>query len=383
MTLHDAPPRSPRLDHCPEGLPRAAYTDPGWYAREMATIFARHWVLAGRLADIPAGTMRRVSVGAAEAILCHTADGHVSAFHNSCRHRGAVLCRGETEPLGRLVTCPYHAWAYAATDGRLVSTAHARPTSDFRPEAHGLVPLSVRLWAGFVFLSAAGDPPTLWSDVPLATLDNWPMDRLVTGHRHEIELACNWKIFWENYSECLHCPGVHPELSDLVPVYGRGIMDASEAPDWTPQTPPEPHLRAGAQSWTMSGAPCGPVFETLTEAERAAGYTFVTLWPSAYVVAHVDYVRSVRLTPLGPDRTRLTAEWYFPAATLALPGFDPARVADFARLVMAQDGAVAELTQRGMASPAFHTARLMPEEFEIHRFHEWILSEMETTPCQT
>lgn len=377
MTSQDTHPVSPRLGHCPEGLPRAAYFDADWFGREMATIFARHWVMVGRLSDIDPGTMRRVRVGAAEAILCRSEEGELSAFHNLCRHRGAELCRGEVEPLGRLVTCPYHAWAFAAKDGRLVSTAFAKPTGDFRPDAHGLLPLSVRVWAGFVLLSAATPPPEIWSDVPRATLDNWPMADLVTGHRHVVELACNWKVFWENYSECLHCPGVHPELSDLVPIYRKGLMAASEAVDWTPDSEDDAHLKPGAESWTMSGAPCGPVFPGLNARERAAGHSFVTLWPSAYVVAHVDYARAVRLIPLAPDRTRLIAEWYFTPETLNRPGFDAAEVASFAKIVLAQDGDVAELTQRGMASPAFDHARLMPEEFEIHRFHQWIRTEME------
>lgn len=374
---HDRHPLSPRLDHCPDGLPRAAYFDQGWYAREMATLFARQWVMVGRLADVGPGTMRRVRVGAAEAVLCRTPDGALSAFHNSCRHRGSELCRAEVEPLGKLVTCPYHAWAYAALDGRLVSTANAVPTADFVHADNGLIPLSLRVWAGFVFLSAARNPPDLWSDMPLATLDNWPMDGLVTAHRHEVDLACNWKAFWENYSECLHCPGIHPELCDLVPVYGKGIMAASDAPGWTPDTPIGPTLKPGAHSWTMTGAPCGPIFPGLTEDERQAGYTFVTLWPSAYVVAHVDYVRSVRLVPLSPTRTRLIAEWHFAPATLAQPGFDPSDVAAFAKLVLGQDGAAAEMNQRGMASPSFDHARLMPEEYEIHRFHQSILAAME------
>ena len=129
-----------------------------------------------------------------------------------------------------------------------------------------------------------------------------------------------------------------------------------------------------------TGAPCGPVFPGLSEAERIAGYSFVTLWPSAYVVAHVDYVRSVRLVPEGPEQTRLIAEWHFPAQTLAQAGFDAAEVAGFAKIVMEQDGAASEMNQRGMRSPAFRAARLMPEEYEIHRFHLWVLEQMEDQP---
>jgi glycine betaine catabolism A len=156
-------------------------------------------------------------------------------------------------------------------------------------------------------------------------------------------------------------------------------MGRTEALGWTPDDPPRPNLRQGTQSWTKDGQPCGPVFPDLSDSEREAGYSFVTLWPSAYVVAHVDYVRSVRIVPLGPEITRLVAEWHFAPGTLAQPGFDATQVATFAKIVMQQDGAASEMNHRGMRSPAFTVARLMPEEYEIHRFHQWVLAEMEVT----
>jgi glycine betaine catabolism A len=375
--MHTKPhPLSPRLDHSPESLPREAYLSHEWFTREMATVFQRQWICVGRATDVASGMMRRYTVGAASVIVCNTGST-LSAFHNVCRHRGSELCRGEQEKLGRLITCPYHAWAYAADDGRLVSTAFANPTPDFDKAAHGLLPVAHRVWNGFLFLNTSANPGELWSDVPLSTLDNWPMESLITGYRWTKELECNWKIFWENYSECLHCPGIHPELCDMVPVYGKGIMGQSEALGWTPEETPLRNLKSKAETWTVSGKPCGPVFEELTEVERQAGYTFVTLWPSIYVVAHVDYVRSVRLEPLSPERTRLVAEWYFPQATLDQPNFDAASVASFSKLVMSQDGEAAEMNQRGLRSPAYSKGRLMPEEYEIHRFHKWLLNEME------
>lgn len=370
-------PLSPRLAHCPEGLPREAYVDEGWFAREMATVFARQWVMAGRLADYPAGRMRRVQLGTAPVIVARATDGAVSAFHNSCPHRGSELYRAAEEPLGKLIRCPYHAFAFDAADGKLVATGHAVPTAEFDPSAHGLKPVAWRVWNGFLFLNLAANPGELTADVGLNTLNNWPMDGLVTGHHWETELDCNWKTFWENYSECLHCPGIHPELCDMVPIYGKGIMGASEALGWTPDQATMPNLRSGAKSWTADGEPCGPLFPNLTEAERLAGYSFVTMWPSTYVVAHVDYVRSVRIEPLAPERTRLVAEWHFSPETMGRPGFDPAAVAAFAKMVMVQDGEASEMNQRGIRSPAFRAARLMPEEYEIHRFHQWVLNHME------
>ena len=370
---------SPLLTHCPPGLPRDAYVSPEWHAHEVRAIWAREWVCVGRLADLPCGTIRPLTLAGAPVLLCRTPDGAVAAYHNTCRHRGAELCASEGR-IGKLITCPYHAWAYAAADGRLVATGPATPTADFRKDDHGLYPVVTNHWNGFLFLSLNSDPGPLTPDIGLAALDNWPMDALVTGHRITRDLACNWKVFWENYNECLHCPGIHPELIDLVPVYRQGIMSAEEAPDWQPGTAPASNLKPGARTWTMDGQPCGPAFPGLSPAQRSAGYTFVTLYPTMYVVAHIDYVRAVRLEPTGPETTRLTAEWLFPPETLAQPGFDAAKVASFATLVLDQDGAAAEMNQRGIRSPAHTRATLMPQEFDIARFHQWVLHRMETTP---
>ncbi|MCV2867722.1 aromatic ring-hydroxylating dioxygenase subunit alpha [Defluviimonas sp. WL0002] len=376
MSLHRHPD-SPLLDHCPETLPAWTYHDPGWYAKEQGAIWAREWIHVGRKNDLAPGTMRRIEVAGQSLILCHDREGRITCFHNTCRHRGAELCSADESPLGKLITCKYHNWAYA-TDGRLVSTAFGTPTADFRREDHGLFAVHVREWNGFLYVCLAPEAPDLVPDMGLSALENWPMATLVTGHRTEKRLKCNWKVFWENYNECLHCPGVHPELCDMVPIYRQGIMAANEAPDWSPEAPrPASNLREGAVTWTATGKPCGPEFPDLTPEERASGYIFVTVYPTMFIVAHVDHVRAVTLAPIGPEETRLTAQWLFPAETLAQPGFDPAEVASFATIVMNQDAEVAEMNQRGLKSDRFKKGRLMPQEFDIHRFHHWVRARME------
>lgn len=376
MALHQTP-QSPLLDHCPETLPAQAYYDPNWYAREQRTIWANNWVMAGRLNDLAPGKMKKVQVGAASVILCRTPAGDLSAFHNMCRHRGAELCSHDEQPMGKLVTCKYHAWSYAANDGRLVTTGNGTPTDDFRKDEHGLVKVAVRVWYGFILLNLSDSPGELAPDPWSASLANWPMDSLVTGHRMVKDLACNWKVFWENYNECLHCPGVHPELCDLVPIYSRGVMGQDEAPGWTPDEAPRPKLKEGGETWTLSGKPCGPEFPNLTPEERQNGFNFVTLYPTMFVIGHVDYVRAVWFHPTGPETIRLTSEWYFTQETLDQPGFDAAEVAAFAKIVMAQDGEVAELNQRGIRSPAYKRGTLMPQEYAVHDFHQWVLRNME------
>jgi Rieske 2Fe-2S family protein len=368
-------PSSPLLDHCPESLPAAWYHDADHFRRELAAIWSRQWIYAGRAADLPPMTVRRLALAGENLILVKDADGQLSCFHNTCRHRGAELCAAESRKLkSKLITCPYHEWAYDLS-GRLVRVPYASPTADFRKEEHGLLKVAVKLWNGFIFVCLADTPPPFEQapDMGADALDNWPIADLVTGHTLVKTLACNWKVFWENYNECLHCPGIHPELCEAVPVYGRGYMAPEEAPGWKPSDEPKQSpLRHGARTWSLNGQTCGPEFPALTEAQRIAGHNFVTLWPTMYVVAHVDYVRVVSLRPLSPETTELRAEWLFPRETLESPGFDLANVTGFATLVIEQDGAASEMNQRGLKSSAFKAGRLMPQEFDVYRFQQWV-----------
>ncbi len=374
------PMGSPLLDRCPPSLPSSSYLDTGWYAAEEKAIWRRHWIYIGRDNDLPEMTMRRVAVGGQNIVLVKDRDGAVTAFHNTCRHRGSELCTSEEKSLkSKLISCPYHQWSYSFS-GDLVRTPFVSITPDFRREDFGLYRVHVREWNGFLFVCLADTPPDFAGVPDLGThaFDNWPMRALVTGHTWVKQLACNWKIFWENYNECLHCPGIHPELSDMVPIYSKGYMAPNEAPDWRPETDPhDPVLKAGARSWTMNGQPCGPEFPNLTEAEREAGQTFVSLLPAMFVVAHVDYVRAVSLRPLGPELTELKAEWLFLPETLAGLGFDMGNVVNFAGIVMSQDGDACEMNQRGLRSEKFECGKLMPQEFEVHRFQQWVRRAMD------
>jgi Rieske 2Fe-2S family protein len=95
-----------------------------------------------------------------------------------------------------------------------------------------------------------------------------------------------------------------------------------------------------------------------------------------YVVAHVDYVRAVSLRPLGPERTELRAEWLFTPETLAAPGFDLEDVTDFAATVIAEDGIASEMNQRGLKAQGFKAGRLMPQEFDVYRFQQWVRGQL-------
>jgi len=368
------------LDELKEGLPAPWYYDPGHYERELARIWRRTWIYLCRSSEV---AERRAyltfSLAGQQLMLVRDDAGVLRGFHNTCRHRGAALC---LEPRGVLrspaLVCPYHAWAYSL-EGDLLRTSSKTLPEGFATTDYPLYPVKVQQWRGFIFVSLAEDPPTLEEALDFKTgrLERWPLEDLAVAHADTRIIDCNWKVFWENFSECLHCPGIHPSLCQLVPLFGRGYIRERDDPNWQQHAEDSNPLyrgglRDGAATWSTDGQPSAPVFPGLSEEDRKLGQLYLTSLPSVFIAAHVDYVRSVRLWPLGPERMELRAEYLFSPQALASPDFNLKKVVDFAGLVMGEDARVCEINQRGLRALPHRAGVLMPEEYMVHSFHKWI-----------
>jgi Rieske 2Fe-2S family protein len=378
-TGHD----DPLLRTAVPSLPARAYFEADAYERELRRIWQRHWICAGRVEEIAAAReFLAVRIADRSVLLLRDEQGGLRGYLDSCRHRGASLCTGERGRFARAaIVCPYHAWTYDL-QGRLLRTGARPAPAGFDRDAHGLRPLPVREWNGFLFVSLDPDPPPFAAgfDQPVERLDAWRLADCVSAHRTVLTIACNWKVFWENYNECLHCPGVHPALSRLVPVYGRALLEARDDPDSRRHAADgEPGagdgLRDGARSWTTTGEAVGPEFPGLSAADRRAGHVYVTALPSLFVVGHVDYARAVRVRPLGPEATELRVDYLFPRESLVAPGFDPGPAVAFAERVLGEDTAICETNQRGLRAAPEGRGVLMPEEYAVRSFHEWLRAE--------
>jgi Rieske 2Fe-2S family protein len=367
-----------------EGLAADAYFDPRQYETELQRIWYRNWVYVGRSSDVArVRSFRTVELGDQRILLVRDDDGVLQGFHNTCRHRGAALCR-ESDGLLRTGTiiCPYHAWVYSL-QGDLLRTSSKAHASGFDVADFPLYKINVKEWRGFIFVALTETPPPFDKsfDLPLNRLDAWPLEELIVGHVLRKTIRCNWKIFWENYNECLHCPGVHPKLSQLVPIYGRGLLEERDDPQWSEHAADQDPkfkggLRRGAATWSLNGKTTGIPFPGLSDADREAGHIYLTGLPSVFLVGHVDYVRVVRLLPLGPEQTELRVEYLFSPQTLADSGFDLRNIVDFTDLVMTEDADVCELNQLGLHAGPHVRGVVMPEEYVIRQLHEWLRAEL-------
>jgi glycine betaine catabolism A len=111
--------------------------------------------------------------------------------------------------------CPYHSWTYRL-EGELLRAPWTEDVDGFDPAAFGLHPVAVATWGGFVFLhltpAEAGPLAAQLGPVP-QRLRRYPLEGLRVGRRLAYRVAANWKLVAENYNECYHCAGVHPELT--------------------------------------------------------------------------------------------------------------------------------------------------------------------------
>ncbi len=377
------------LTRAEPSLPANSYYDPAVYREELERIFFRDWLYVCHTSALAQKrSFRRFDIGDQSLLVLRDADGRLRAFYNTCRHRGSELC-GEREGRfgSKLIVCPYHQWSYAL-DGRLVATSSHAEAADFERADFPLFEVQLREFRGGIFVSLDRDPPDFEDGFIRGSdrIENWPMADLVVGHRWRETMACNWKVFWENFNECLHCPNIHPELVELVPIYARRISYYRDEPDWSvhagdPQPAYRGGLREGAETWSTSGRACGPAFTDLSDEEKARGQSYFVSLPSVFIAGHVDYMRTVRVLPLGAELTELEVEWLFPRETLEAPGFELDDVTEFAKLVMRQDAEASEMNQRGLRARAFDRGVLMPEEHYVKAFQDWVRSRLSADPA--
>jgi glycine betaine catabolism A len=372
------------LTRTAETLPASYYFEAAHYQREMHRIWHRNWIYVCRSSELATSrSFRTLQLAEQSVFVVRGEDGMARAFHNTCRHRGAALCNTSEGRFGVAgIVCPYHSWRYNLR-GDLVQISSALPGDGFERRDFSLYSLPVTEWNGFIFTALTNEPPPFAAsfDLPLDRLDDWQLGDLVLGHTLAKTMQCNWKVFWENYNECLHCPGVHPKLAQLVPIFGRALLERRDDPSWQDHAQDEDPkyaggLRSGAQSWTMDGKPVGALFPRVSEADRKAGHLYLTSLPSVFIVAHVDYVRVVRLLPLGPELTEMSIEFLFLPETLAEPKHDISGAVEFTNIVMSEDAQICEVNQRGLHALPHAKGVLMPEEYAIRQFQDWVRAEL-------
>jgi len=358
-------------------LPSSWYFAEDIYALERERIFCREWLCVAREEELPSpGDHRVLDVVGESILLLRNRQGALRAFYNVCRHRGARLCRteGSGPPglavqggvvAGRTILCPYHQWSYDL-DGHLVAAPHMGNVPGFEKSSVNLYPVGVECWGGFVFVNLTpGEAPSLATrlgGIP-ERISRYPLADLRIGHTLRYSVAANWKAICENYNECYHCGGVHPELCSVVPAFrdagGAGL-------DWLRGIP----HRDGAYTFSYSGKTDRRPFPTLNEDERQR-HKGEVLYPNLFVSLACDHAAVFILQPRGPERTDIVCHFLFEQCEIDRDSFNAADTVDFWDITNRQDWAICESVQRGMHSRVHQHGYYAPMEdysLDIRRY---------------
>ena len=357
-------------------LPAGFYTDGDLFRREMEAIHFDMWLAAGRTERIKhPGDFFVVDVASASVIILRDESNALRAFHNTCRHRGTLLCAMDHGNLPGRIQCPYHAWTYRL-DGSLANAPHMDKVEGFREQDYPLAQVHTAVWDGHVFVNLSHHPIPLQEH--LAGLDEkfrpWRMEELKPVERRVYGLAANWKLIIQNYSECLHCPIAHPQLQKH-----SHYMSGDNEPPGATILGGRMDLRDGVTTLTMSGRTNRNCLPHLNADDRRHVYYYCLL-PNLLLNLHPDYMLTFTLWPRAVDRTDIVCEWHFHPDQIARPDFDPKDAIEFWEVTNQQDWELSERAQRGIASRGYQPGPYSNREELLMALDRFVLDRLKKRP---
>jgi choline monooxygenase len=334
-------------------IPAAWYVDERIERIERDQVFGNNWIAVGRVDQAAdAGQFFTFDLAGEPLIVVRGADQQLRAFYNVCRHHAAAVA---TAPCGvaQHLRCPYHGWTYGL-DGSLKGTPEFTGVCNFDREANGLVPVQVATWENFIFVSLNPEAPPLEGH-----LDDLPQRISTSGlrffTRRSYTLACNWKVYVDNYLDGgYHVPHLHKALNSVLEYKEYTIENGSHY---------------ALQSSPMVASQDASVAQTRT-GDRAYYYW---LYPNFMINLYQGVMDTNLVLPLGREKCLVVFDFFFADTS---PEYNAESVAVSDR-VQAEDVDICESVQRGLHSRAYGAGRLsVRRETGEHLFHRLLARDL-------
>lgn len=345
-------------------LPGWLYHDPEFFAAEKAAFLRASPQIVCHESEIAApGEWRKIDFLGESIIVLRGDDGSARAFHNVCRHRGSRLVDGEAG-CAKVLTCPYHAWSYDRS-GALVGVPQRHEYPGLDTAAHGLKPVALEEWRGFLFVRLEGGLPSVAEMMA-------PYDAEIAPYRFEDLRAIgrvtlrprelNWKTIADNYSDHLHIPIGHPGLTRL---FGKSY--AIEAAEWVDRMEGELRDDPSANPSERAYQALLPQVDHLPESHQRK-WLYFKLFPCVAFDIYPDQVDFMQWLPVSAAETVIREISY------AIP--DERREMRAARMlnwrinrrVNDEDTVLITRVQRGMESAAYEAGPLGKSEVCLRSF---------------
>jgi phenylpropionate dioxygenase-like ring-hydroxylating dioxygenase large terminal subunit len=281
-------------------LPGWVYHDDEFFAYESERVLRPSWQIVCHVNDIPnAGDYYILDFLNESIVALRGDDGMVRAFHNVCRHRAARLLDGPSGHCNRRLTCRYHAWSYDLR-GNLAGVPFRDTFVGLETAAHGLKPVDMEIYHGFVFVRLASAGPSVaemmapYEDEIAAYRmeDMVPLGRVTMRPR-----AVNWKTIADNYSDALHINVAHPGLTRL---FGKGY--GIEAREWV-------HKMWGRLRDEPSSNRSERMYQrylprvTHLPEDRQRLWVYFKLWPNVAFDIYPDQIDFMQFVPVSATST--------------------------------------------------------------------------------
>jgi len=339
-------------------LPSPWHRDPRVEALERERLFGESWQLVARSDQLERpGDFVTMDVAGEPLLVLRDDAGELRAFFNVCRHRAACVM---TEPQGnaRRLRCRYHGWTYDLR-GRLRGLPEFEGVEEFPREEQGLVPVRVDRWGPLVFVHLGESPPSLADWLAPLPAEMGALEGLSFLERREYTLACNWKVFVDNYLDGgYHVNSVHPALGSVLEYseYRTEVFDRTSL-----QSSP---LRAGDDAAASA----------IRKGDRAR---YAWAFPNVMINLYAGVMDTNVVLPLGPERCRVLIDFYF----ADLEGDRARQLAqqsiELGHRIQLEDVGICEDVQRGLGSRSYRTGRFsVRREVAIHHFHRLVAASL-------
>jgi choline monooxygenase len=319
-----------------ETIPSRWYWDPAFDRLDRDAVFGRTWQGVGHAAQVrEEGQFLSAEVAGNPVIVVRGKDGVLRGFYNVCKHRGGPLA---VEPEGcvRALQCKYHGWTYLL-DGSLRGVPQFDRVELFDRKDYGLVPVRVEEWEGQVFVNLWADAPPLAQFVEgiVGQIAPAKLGALQFVKRVEYDIACNWKVYVDNYLEGYHVPHVHPELVKLYDFQSY----RTECFEW----------------YSLQHSPLSGTANLYTSGDGAAFYYCV--FPNYMLNILPGRLQTNLVQPLGPARCRVIFQYFY--ANAETPAVRRLVEEDLAYSdgIQREDIDICERVQRGVESRAYDRGR--------------------------
>jgi choline monooxygenase len=341
-------------------IPAPWYVDPRIADLEAKTVFSNTWQLVGRIEQVEKPGQFITTTIAGEPIVVVRGNDHIlRALYNVCRHHAAAVV---TEPCGQasILHCPYHGWNYGL-DGSLKGMPEFDGVQDFDRQKNGLLPARAEVWEKFVFVNLDVNAPSLRDFLGglVKRVAGLAVSKLHYFDTRVYDIACNWKVFVDNYLDGgYHVPHLHKGLNS--------VLDYKE------------YTIENEDRYCLQSSPM-----VSSDEDKATGATrkgdrawYFWQYPNLMINCYEGYMDTNLVLPIDVDHCRVMFDFYFADVGDAAREYNQQSVAVGAR-VQEEDLGICEAVQRGLKSRAYGAGRLsVRREAGEHLFHRLLAADL-------